>query len=264
MQPTLDFILKIAVGAGELLREQFEEPHQIEYKGVIDLVTEADKKSEEYVIDQIRSKFPHHTIISEESGYLSGQDEHCWYIDPLDGTTNYAHGVPIYAVSIAYAASGTLQAGVIFDPMQNERFSAERDKGAWLNGKRLQVSGETDLNKSMLVTGFPYNIRTAEETNLENFGYFTLRSHAVRRLGSAALDLAYVAAGRLDGYWETSIHPWDIAAGTLMVKEAGGLVTDLTGNPNYMRPPYAVIAAPPAVHAALLAGLNRNDRRPVP
>ena len=260
MEPTLDDLIKIALQAGKMLRDSFGKPHRVEYKGIIDLVTEVDRESEAFIIGEIRSRFPEHTIVSEESGHLSGQDGHFWYIDPLDGTSNYAHGVPIFAVSIAYAHAGRLQAGVIFDPMQNECFSAERGKGAWLNDQPISVSEAADLNKSLLVTGFPYDIRTTKNTNLENFSYFTLRSLAVRRLGSAALDLAYVAAGRLDAYWELIINPWDIAAGTLMVMEAGGVVTDLDGNRDFFKPPYAVVASAPGIHARIIAGLNRKRR----
>ncbi len=257
-EPTLDTLIQIARQAGEILRSGFGQPHQVEYKGIIDLVTEVDRQSETFILDQIRSQFPDHSIISEESGYLAGQDGHAWYIDPLDGTSNYAHGVPIFSVSIAYAHKGNIRLGVIYDPMQNELFSAERGQGVWLNDQPLRASDVTELGRSLLVTGFPYDIRTAEQTNLDHFSYFTLHSQAVRRLGSAALDLAYVAAGRLDGYWELSIHPWDIAAGTLMVRESGGLVTNLNGDPDFFRPPYSAVAAAPGVHAQILAGLNRG------
>lgn len=258
MTPTLQDLIQIARYAGEMLRSDFGKPHQIEYKGIIDLVTEADHRSEDYILSQLRSRFPGHTIITEESGYLTGEDGHAWYIDPLDGTSNYAHGVPIFSVSIAYAQNGSLKLGVIYDPMQDECFSAEAGKGAWLNDEPIRASEVSDLDRSLLVTGFPYDIRTAAETNLENFSFFTMHSQAVRRLGSAALDLAYVASGRLDGYWEISIHPWDIAAGTLLVREAGGIVTDLLGNPNYFKPPYAAVAAAPGIHLKIITGLNRN------
>lgn len=258
--PTLDYVIDLAHQAGEILRQRFTEPHQIEYKGVIDIVTEADKQSESCILGQIQRDYPDHTIISEENGLISGTDHDVWYIDPLDGTTNFAHGVPIYSVSIAYARDGQLTLGVVYDPMQNECFSAELGKGAWLNGKPIRVSSETDLNKSLLVTGFPASIRTSSITNLDHFAWFTLHSMAVRRLGSAALDLVYVGAGRMDGYWETSIHSWDIAAGALIVREAGGVVTDLKGDPDFFIPPYRLIAAAPGIHGLIVDGLNRNGQ----
>jgi myo-inositol-1(or 4)-monophosphatase len=263
MIPSLEFMIDLARQAGEILRQNFSKPHQVEYKGITDPVTEADRRSEQYLLQQILDSFPTHTIVSEESGLHSGNNAHTWYIDPLDGTVNYAHGVPIYAVSIAYAYQGQMQAGVIFDPMQNECFSAEYGKGAWLNEKPIRVSKVSDLIRSLLVSGFPYDIRTAQETNLEHFNYFTLRSQAVRRLGSAALDLAYVGAGRLDAYWEISIKPWDIAAGALIVQEAGGKVTTLQGDPDYFKPPYALVAAAGGIHQQLLDGLNRQDKNPM-
>ncbi|MCE5209605.1 MAG: inositol monophosphatase [Chloroflexi bacterium] len=258
MAPSLEYVIDLARKAGEILRQGFTEPHQIEYKGINDIVTEADRQSESCILGQIRGDFPQHTIVSEESGLLSGTDHDAWYIDPLDGTTNFAHGVPIYSVSIAYARNGRLVLGVVYDPMQNECFSAELGKGAWLNGKPIRVSQETDLNKSLLVTGFPASIRTSRVTNLDHFAWFSLHSMAVRRLGSAALDLVYVGAGRMDGYWETSIHSWDIAAGTLIVQEAGGLVTNLEGDPDFFKPPYNLIAATPGIHHFIVEGLNRK------
>ena len=260
MSPSLSLLIELSRQAGQILRERFWEPHQVHYKGDIDLVTEADQRSEAYLIEQIRSRFPNHTIVSEESGLLSGEESHAWYIDPLDGTTNYAHGVPIYSVSIAYAHNGQLQLGVIYDPMQDECFTAERGKGAWLNERPMRVSDVQDLNHSLLVTGFPYDIRTNPQTNLDNYAYFAKHSQAVRRLGSAALDTAYVAAGRLDGYWEISTKAWDIAAGVLMVQEAGGVVTNIEGGKDFFHPPYAMIAAPPALHPQILQGLNRNGK----
>lgn len=246
--------------AGEILRAEFGKQHQVEYKGVIDPVTEMDRRSESFLLEQIKRSFPGHTIITEESGHIPGDESHCWYIDPLDGTSNYAHNLPIFSVSIAYALDGRLMQGAIYDPMQDECFSAGHGEGAWLNGKAIHVSDTNDLDKSLLVTGFPYDIRTNPDNNLDNFCYFTLHSEAVRRLGSAALDLAYVAAGRLDGYWELGIYSWDIAAGALMVEEAGGLVTDPGGNPDYFQPPYPIVAAAPGIHPQILAGLCRTRK----
>ena len=195
-------------------------------------------------------------LITEESGLLKGQADRCWFIDPLDGTINYAHDVPIFAVSIGYAEHGQMQAGVVYNPMTEECFSAERGQGACLNDEPIHVSEITDLIQSLLVTGFPYDTHNAVHTNLEYFNRLTLRSQGVRRFGSAALDLGYVAAGRLDGYWEIKLSPWDLAAGILIVEEAGGMVTSLHGDPNVMQSPYSVLAANPAIHPLLLAVLN--------
>jgi myo-inositol-1(or 4)-monophosphatase len=258
MNPKRSDLIDMARQAGEILRAGFGKPHQVEYKGIFDPVTEMDRRSETFLLEQIKISFPGHTIITEESGYLPGEDAHCWYIDPLDGTSNYAHNLPIFCVSIAYTLNGRVMQGVIYDPMQDECFSAGRGEGAWLNGNQIHVSGTNDLNKSLLATGFPYDIQTNPDNNLDNFSYFTMHTEAVRRLGSAALDLAYVAAGRLEGYWETGIYAWDIAAGALMVEEAGGLVTDLEGNPDYFQPPYPILAAAPGIHPQILAGLRRN------
>lgn len=261
MTPSLSFIIELARSAGEILRQRFGKPQQVDYKGLTDLVTEADHRSEQFIIQQIRDNFPNHAIVGEESGVHSGSENDQWYVDPLDGTINYAHGVPLFCVSIGYARNGQLQAGVIYDPIQNECFSAERGKGAWLNGKPIQVSQASELIKSLLVTGFPYDIRTTSDTNLEHFSYFTLHSQSVRRLGSAALDMAYVAAGRLDAYWQLSIKPWDIAAGVLLVQEANGKVTNLQGGPDFFKPPYALIAAAPGIYEQVLAGINRDETR---
>jgi len=263
LEPNREDIIRIARQAGEMLRSGLNQPHQVEYKSLIDPVTEMDRKSEAFIIEQIWKQFPEHAIITEEGGYLAGDKGSCWYVDPLDGTSNYSHGLPIFSVSIAYAQANQVKIGVIYDPMQDECFSAERGKGAFLNEYPLHVSKTSDLNRSLLVTGFPYDVRSTQQTNLEHFGYFTLHAQAVRRLGSAALDLAYVAAGRLDGYWEISIHPWDIAAGTLMVEEAGGIVTDVQGLPDYFKPPYAIVAAAPSIHGQILAGLHNGTGNPV-
>ncbi|MCJ7623935.1 MAG: inositol monophosphatase [Anaerolineaceae bacterium] len=257
MEPKRSDLVRMARQTGEILRAGFGKQHQVEYKGIINPVTEMDRQAETFLLEQIKHSFPTHTIITEESGHLPGDDDHCWYIDPLDGTSNYAHNLPIFSVSIAYALDGRVVQGAIYDPMQDECFSAGRGEGAWLNGKPIHVSNTNDLNKSLLATGFPYDIQTNPQDNLDNFSYFTRHTEAVRRLGSAALDLAYVAAGRLDGYWEKGIYAWDIAAGALIVEEAGGLVSDLEGNPDYFQPPYPIVAAAPGIHPQLIAGLNR-------
>jgi len=253
MHPELNSIIDWSKKAGQIIKNGFGQEHQIELKSEIDLVTEIDKQSEAYLIAEIRKRFPEHTVVGEESGTLNGHhSESTWYIDPLDGTSNYAHGVPIFSVSIAYAYRGKVQMGVVYDPMQNECFYAERGQGAYRNGQKLQVSAANSLIRSMLVTGFPYDVHTTRENNLDYFRNFLLKAQAVRRLGSAALDMCYVAAGRLDGYWELSLKAWDIAAGVLMVEESGGIVTKLDGTPFSLTPPYDIVVANPNIHSLMM------------
>jgi len=247
-RPLLSDLEEIARLAGDILREEYGHRNQIERKGVINLVSDVDRRSEEVIINTIRSRFPDHRIIAEESGGLEGLEDHSWYVDPLDGTVNYIHGVPVFSVSIAYAEEGNIVLGVVFDPMLEECFSAERGIGAWLNGELLNVSSTEDLDHSLLVTGFPYDIRDNPENNLGHFARLALKTRGVRRFGSAALDMCYVASGRFDGYWEIRLEPWDMAAGGLIVREAGGIVTDVQGDPDYLRPPYSIIAANPQIH----------------
>jgi len=256
MEPTIVELKTWACQAGKILRELYGTHHQIQHKGLVDLVTEADHRSEDYLLSEIRQHYPSHMIITEESGLIKGQAERCWFLDPLDGTINYAHNVPLFAVSIGYAEHGEMQAGVVYNPMSEECFSAETGQGAWLNDEPIHVSEVTELIQSLLVTGFPYDTHNAVHTNLEYFNRLTLRSQGVRRFGSAALDLSYVAAGRLDGYWEIKLSPWDLAAGILIVEEAGGVVTSFDGDANVMKPPYSIVAANPAIHPLLLAALH--------
>jgi len=264
--PTLAELKRLARQAGQILRAGYQEEHQVAYKSVIDPVTEVDRRSEEYLLGEIRKKFPDHHILAEESGGTRG-DGHQWYIDPLDGTVNYAHNIPIFCVSIAYASNGTtstsLSAGLnlaaVYDPMRDEMFSAERGKGAYLNGKPLQVSSATELQQSLLVTGFPYDAWDSEFDNFANFVNVSKVSQGVRRLGSAALDLCYVAAGRFDGFWELALKPWDVAAGGLICAEAGGRVTNVFGGPDYISPPQSVLATTPGIHARMLKELNKKS-----
>jgi myo-inositol-1(or 4)-monophosphatase len=258
MKPTLSDIETLARGAGRILRECSGQNLKIKHKGVIDLVTEADHLSEAYLIGEIRQRFPTHRIITEESGELAGSQEQIWYLDPLDGTLNYAHGLPIYAVSIAYEENGQVLLGVVYDPERDECFSAERGRGAWLNGVRLEGPPSQHLDHSLLVTGFPYDIRTNPANNLDHYTAFALRSYGVRRLGSAAIDLCYIAAGRVDGYWELRINSWDIAAGALIAQETGAVVTNVSGDLNYLTPPYSILAASPLLHGQMLAVLKGN------
>ena len=256
MQPTLSYIETIARSAGEILREGYNKEHQVSYKGVIDPVTEVDHQSEKYLLGEVQRDFPTHHIFSEESGVIHGNDEHIWYIDPLDGTVNYAHHIPIFCVSIAYASKGVLTLGAVYDPMRDEMFLAERGKGATLNGKSIRVSSTTELQKSLLVTGFPYDAWNTEQDNFANFIKFGKMTQGVRRLGSAALDLCYVAAGRFDGFWELALKPWDVAAGGLVCEEAGAHVTNVMGEADYISSPQSVVATAPGIHARMLDELR--------
>lgn len=256
-EPTLDTLERLARQAGEILRAGYQKEHQVTYKGVIDLVTEIDHQSEAYLLGEIRSRFPHHHIMAEESGGTRGQ-AHQWYIDPLDGTVNYAHRIPIFCVSIAYASDGNISLAAVYDPMRDEMFTAAHGQGAYLNGRPLRVSSEQDLQHSLLVTGFPYDVWNTEFDNFDNFARLSKLSLGVRRLGSAALDLCYVAAGRFEGFWELALNSWDVAAGGLICLEAGATVTNVRGGADFLSPPQSIVAATPGIHASLLAALRQN------
>jgi myo-inositol-1(or 4)-monophosphatase len=257
--PSLAEIEDLARRAGEILRAGYNpipgagNPLQIAYKGEIDLVTDVDRRSEAFILEHIKTRYPHDRVVAEESGTRPGDNDRAWYVDPLDGTVNYAHSVPLFAVSIGYQAAGELQLGVVYDPIHDECFTGQRGEGAWLNGDRLRVSDTQDLLHSLLVTGFPYDIRTNPHNNLNNYAQLSLVSQGVRRLGAASLDVCYVAAGRLEGYWEIETNAWDIAAGSLIVLEAGGYVTDLAGRPDYLAESGSLLAANPGLHAKMLA-----------
>lgn len=256
MQPTLPELERLAREAGAILRGGYSIEHQVSYKGVIDLVTEVDHQSEAFLLGEVQRNYPAHHIFAEERGIIQGNDEHIWFIDPLDGTVNYAHHIPIFCVSIAYASQGSLKLGAVYDPMRDEMFTAERGKGAYLNGMPLRVSAVTELQKSLLVTGFPYDAWDTDQDNFANFVHFAKLTQGVRRLGSAALDLCYVAAGRFDGFWEMSLKPWDVAAGGLICEEAGAHVTDVHGDSDYISPPQSVVAASPGIHPQILRELK--------
>ena len=259
MTPTLSEIERLAREAGAILRAGYSKEHQVNYKGVIDLVTEVDHLSEAFLLGEIRGKFPDHHIFAEESGIIEGNDEHIWFIDPLDGTVNYAHHIPIFCVSLAYASKGRLMLGAVYDPLRDEMFTAERGAGAYLNGKAIHVSDAAELQKSLLVTGFPYDAWNTRQDNFANFVHFAKLTQGVRRLGSAALDLCYVAAGRFDGYWEISLKPWDVAAGGLICEEAGAAVTNVDGDADFISPPQSVVAATPDIHARILQELKAQQ-----
>ncbi len=260
MEPTLNDVIEIARAAGQILKEGYGENFRVEKKGTIDLVTEVDHRSEKFLLNTIQAKYPRHKVLTEESGEQPGDDDHVWYIDPLDGTINFAHGIPIFSVSIAFTRGNQLELGVVYEPMREECFYAQRGKGAWLNGQPLGVSEASELEHSLLVTGFYYDTWTNPVNNLDHFVNLTLKSQGVRRLGSAAIDLAYVAAGRFDGYWELRLNAWDIAAGALIAREAGALVTDIDGDLDLLQSPYSVIASTPKIHPQMLAVLNDGNK----
>lgn len=230
MNRYLQVALETAEQAGALLQREFQQPRQVEYKAGVDIVTAADRRSEAFIVERLRTYFPQHAIVAEEGSRREGNSEYCWYVDPLDGTTNFAHGFPVFAVSLALAVGEEVQAGVVHDPLRGETFHAARGEGAFLNRKRIRVSETRQLGESLLATGFTAR-KYRESINHLYFHRFTLLTHGVRRAGSAALDLCYVASGRLDGFWELFLQPWDTAAGILLVREAGGVVTDFNALP---------------------------------
>jgi myo-inositol-1(or 4)-monophosphatase len=219
-----------------------------------------DARVESLVVGRLRAAFPDDGILAEEGGAAAGRSTRRWIIDPLDGTTNYAHGLPIFAVSVALEADGRIELGVVYDPNLDELFVAERGAGASVNDTPLAVSATASLDESLLATGFPYNVRETPDNNLAEYGAFSLRCHGVRRMGSAVIYLAYVAAGRIDGYWELSLGPWDAAAGSLLVEEAGGRVTNLAGGPLDLAAP-TVVASNGRIHEAMLQVLTDVRRR---
>jgi len=241
-QPDLVFVpaaSRIAIEAGSLLRDFYRRGVVTEYKGDVDLVTEADRASEKLIVQRLHEVFPEHGVYGEEGTRSHIDSEYRWYIDPLDGTTNFAHGFPVFCVSmglerrapsLATADDGELVAGVIYDPLRDELFVAEKGKGAYLNGGPIHVSKIDELGEALLATGFPSRKRH-DNPNVHFYHEFTLRSHGVRRAGSAALDLAYTACGRVDAYWEFNLNPWDTSAGALLVMEAGGTMTSFDGSP---------------------------------
>jgi myo-inositol-1(or 4)-monophosphatase len=230
MENYLNIAVEIAREAGALLAQLYQRPHEITYKRPSDLVTEADRRSEALIIERLKSHFPKHSIVAEEGGGGKTDSDYCWYVDPLDGTTNFAHGFPVFCVTLGLAYRGEVIAGVVYDPTREEVYTAERGAGAYLNNKRIHVSQIPKLAESLLATGFP-PFASNHDLNMEYYFRFTQLSHGIRRAGSAALDLCSVAIGRFEGFWELKLNPWDKAAGTLMVTEAGGRVTDIKGGP---------------------------------
>ncbi len=245
-----EFAVAIARRAGAYLKEGLNEKHRIDYKGEINIVTEADRKSEQMIVSAIRETFPAHGILAEESAAVVGDADCRWIIDPLDGTTNYAHGFPVFCVAIALEEQGEVRLGVVYNPVLDEMFVAEKGQGAYLNDRSIHVSATAELSRALLATGFPYDIREGGEDNMNYFYGLALKAQAIRRAGAAALDLAYVAAGRFDGFWELKLMPWDTAAGVLLVREAGGRVTDLDGEAYVLSSPH-VMASNGLLHEAM-------------
>jgi myo-inositol-1(or 4)-monophosphatase len=247
--------VQVAREAGHFLLKRFRTGFNISHKGVVNLVTDVDVAAEELIVSRIQKAFPTHSVLAEENHNNTPRGAFNWVVDPLDGTTNYAHGYPVFAVSIALEIDAELQWGAVFDPATDEMYTAQRGSGAFCNGVPVHVSGIETLDASLLATGFPYDIRTSKKNNLNNFCAFALRTQGVRRCGSAALDFCYVAAGRYDGFWELKLNPWDCAAGFLLVREAGGTVTDFRGRPGSI---YGgeVVASNGIIHGDMLAVLK--------
>ena len=255
----LNFAIQTARDAGQILAERFGRAIQVTHKGDIDIVTEADLAAERLIVERIRSYYPRHAILAEESGASLAineqQSDFKWIVDPLDGTTNYAHGYPCFCVSIALEHQGRIELGVIYDPVRDEVFAAERGFGASLNGRSIRVSEIDDLNRAMLCTGFPYDVRERGDF-ARHFSNFIMHAQAVRRDGSAALDLAYVACGRFDGFWEEGLNPWDVAAGVLLIEEAGGRVSRYDGSAfDIYTPP--IMTSNGLVHEAMMEVLKK-------
>ena len=245
-----------ARAAGQLLKSELPGSRRIAYKGSpTNLVTEMDARVEELIVGRLAAAFPDDAILAEERGATTGRSGRRWIIDPLDGTTNYAHGFPAFGVSIALESAKRVALGVIYDPNLDEMFVAERGRGSTLDDCPLAVSTTATLDESLLATEFPYNIREVLDNNLKEYAAFSVRARAVRRMGSAVLYLAWLASGRLDGYWELRLGPWDVAAGSLLVEEAGGRITDLTGGALDLDAP-SLVATNGRIHAAILAVLG--------
>lgn len=266
MASYLETALEIGREAGALLASYFDRHIGFELKGEFDLVTEADRASERLVVERLRAHFPTHSIVAEEGGGQKGTSEFTWYVDPLDGTTNFAHGFPMFNVTMALERAEELIAGIIFDPTRNEMFSTERGGGAYLNGKPIHVSKVPRVEETLVATGFP-SLKRHENVNVHFYYQLAMVTHGVRRAGSAALDLAYVASGRLDGFWEFGLNPWDMAAGILLIEEAGGKCSDMHGGPVKLRNPH-LLATNGTVHDGILGVFkdvfNGRYRYPIP
>jgi myo-inositol-1(or 4)-monophosphatase len=258
----LDRVKRVGISAAykgaEVLQSYFGNITQVNKKGDIDLVTEADLRSEEKVVSTIRAAFPDHTILAEESGLKEGTPECSWLIDPLDGTTNFAHQVPIFCISIAFAMRGNIRIGIVLNPINGELFTARLNGGAQLNAKPIQVSSTARISDSLLVTGFPYNLREIFDPIVTRYASCLRAAQGIRRLGSAALDLCYVACGRFEGFWEQNLKPWDTAAGSLIAAEAGGHVTDFS-NRSFQLDAKEILATNGQIHDEMLSLLRLEE-----
>jgi len=251
----LNFAIRVAKDAGRLLRDRVGTRIDVDHKGSINLVTDVDVASERLIREAISTYYPRHEVLGEEGGLSDSDSEYRWIVDPLDGTTNYAHGYPIFCVSIALECKGEIELGVVYDPMRDELFAAEQGAGATLNNRPIHVSKTGELMQGLLSTGFPYDIKTSKLTNLDHWANFAMNAQALRRDGAAALDLCYVACGRFDGFWELNLSPWDTAAGALIVTEAGGRVTNFSGGPFSNYKP-EVVASNGLIHDRMLEVLK--------
>jgi myo-inositol-1(or 4)-monophosphatase len=255
----LETAIAAARAAGALQKQSYCGDFAIEYKGETNLVTEVDQACEALIVETINSRHPGQDILAEENEYASLRSGFTWVVDPLDGTTNYTHGIPWFCVSIALEIENVVRVGVIYHPMMEQLFTVVKGEGAFLNGERLSVSHRVPLRQSLVATGFPYDRATDPDNNFDNFFTFQMAARAVRRFGAAALDLAYVATGRLDGFWEAKLHPWDVAAGVLLVEEAGGAVTGYGGEQYDIRN-HRIVASNGLIHQEMLAILAGEVR----
>jgi myo-inositol-1(or 4)-monophosphatase len=252
----LDVARNAARVAGEYLKTAQDSSRTVEFKGEVNLVTEFDRRSQEMICNILKEHFPAHSILAEEDLSIEKDRDLLWVIDPIDGTTNFAHSLPMYCVSIAFMMKGKYSVGVVYLPVLDEMFYAVRGSGAFLNGTKIKVSAQKDLGNSLLATGFPYDRREHIDDYIKPFKRFVASSRGVRRMGSAAIDLAYTAAGRFDGFWEYKLQPWDTAAGFLLVEEAGGKVTDFSGNPYdpFMK---EILASNGQIHGEMIEAVNQ-------
>ncbi len=255
----LNVAIECAISSGKFLLQNIDKINSIEEKSgeIRNLVTDIDKKSEEIIVKKIKEHFPSHNIIAEEGSSGNNSSDTKWIIDPIDGTTNYLHSLPLFSVSIGIEKNGEIILGVIYEPSRDELFVAEKNCGAKLNGKKISVSKQNQLIRSLLVTGFPYNINENPKNCIQHFNNFLFEAQAVRRLGSAALDLCYVACGRFEGFWEVQLKPWDVAAGKLIVEESGGKISDFDGN-NYSIYDESILATNGLVHNDMISVLQKG------
>ncbi|MDO8520026.1 MAG: inositol monophosphatase family protein [Deltaproteobacteria bacterium] len=261
--PFLQIAVEAAQLAGKIQMEELGKRHQIEFKGEIDLVTEVDRACEKLIVEKIQKVYPDHDFLAEEGGGTRRHSDYKWVIDPLDGTINYAHGYPLFCTSIALEHKGEIIAGAIYEPNRDEMFTAEKDCGSFLNGKKIEVSKTAELIRSLLVTGFAYNLKKTRRNNFTLFKNVLLAAQAVRRDGVAAVDLCYVACGRYDAFWEMNLFPWDVAAGALILSEAGGRLSDFSGNP-FSIYDKEICASNGALHDQLTGVLTKKEVKRTP